>query len=329
MSRPAPGSSRVYQLVALLLGVWAIPALAQVQFSVKVEGLPDDAKALEPLISANVVAAARAWAERVEAKPCTIAILFRLDPAAQSGRGSGRSLRAVRLGNETFKDKLVSEQGWAARMRAGMPPDERKKSGGRDNDPPPDVEIVFEPHYFRTIWWDPEPTLRKRPVPNDKLDSMTVLLHELGHALAFNGWLDPRTGKVPGEFVSSYDRHVTFDGRDFHFTGPEAMKLWGGPVLLAHTNNNYHHVGDARAAAAGRESELSADLMNGVVFEYGRRYWIGRLDLAILADCGIHGRQKGTGAFGFPTSRASVEDHGTLIPYHASSPDTRREPPRR
>jgi hypothetical protein len=294
MSRPILRSLRVLQLLALLLVIWAIPAQAQEEFSVKLEGLSDDVKALEPLISANIVAAARAWADHVDAKPCTITILFRLDPAANSGRGSGRSLRTVRLGNETFNGKLVAEQGWAARMRAGAPPGERKKDA-RD-DPQPDVKLVFEPHYFRTIWWDPEPALRKRPVPEDKLDSMTVMLHELGHALAFNGWLDPRTGKIPGDVVSSYDRHVTFDGSNFHFTGPEAVKLWGGPVLLAHTNNNYHHVGEATAATAGRESrELKADLMNGVVFEYGRRYWIGRLDLAILADCGIPIRETASG----------------------------------
>jgi hypothetical protein len=113
---------------------------------------------------------------------------------------------------------------------------------------------------------------------------MSVMLHELGHAIAFNGWIDPKTGALPGEFISSYDRHVTYDGKDFFFSGPEAVKLWGRPVPLAHTNTNYHHLCDQ---LRGRDAELKADLMNGIVFEYHRRYSIGRLDLAILADCGI------------------------------------------
>jgi hypothetical protein len=279
MQRSSRPPQLVLRLVTLLLVVSAVPALAQVEFSIKVEKLSDDAKALEPLIKANVLAAARAWADHVEAKPCTIKIVFRLDPAANAGRGSGRSLKTARLGDETFGGKLVAEQGWAAKMRAGALPRE-------GDDEQPDVEIVLEPHYFRTIWWDPEPELRKRRVPGDKLDSMSVVLHELGHALAFNGWMNPETGKLPGDFISTYDRHVRFDGRDFHFTGPEAVKLWGGPVLLAHTKTNYHHLGDS-TATAGREAGLKADLMNGLVFEYGRRYWMGRLDLAILADCGI------------------------------------------
>jgi hypothetical protein len=121
-------------------------------------------------------------------------------------------------------------------------------------------------------------------VPGDKLDAMSVLLHELGHALAFNGWIDPRTGRNDGSFASTYDRWVTFDGTDFFFNGPAATKAWGRPVPLAKTNNNYHHVCDK---PAGRDAPLKADLMNGVVLEYGKRYAIGDLDLAILADCGI------------------------------------------
>jgi hypothetical protein len=263
-------------------------AFAQVEFQVQVERLPDDLKALEPLIKVNTIQAATDWAARVDAKPCTVRITFRLDPAANAGRGSGRSCRTVRFGEEMQGEKLVAEQGWAAKMRTGEPAQQQPDAGkpGAADAQDADIEIVFEPNYFRTIWWDPEPARRQRRVPGDKLDSMSVLLHELAHALAFNGWIDPKTGKLPPgqQFISTYDRHVTFDGKDFFFSGPQAVKLWGRPVLLAHTVTNYHHLGDQ---AWGRDSELKADLMNGVVLEYGHRYWIGRLDLAIVADCGI------------------------------------------
>jgi hypothetical protein len=247
---------------------------AQVEFAVTVRDLPDDVKPLRPLIETNLVAAARSWAELIDAKPCRIEIAFRLDRAAASGRGSGRSAVSTRLADETHDGRLVSEQGWAAILRTGRDP-----NGDR-----PDIEITFEPDYFKTIWWDPRPDLRTDRVPADKLDSMSVLLHELGHAIAFNGWIDPATGALPGNFVSTYDRHVRFDGRNFFFTGPRAVKLWGGPVPLARSRTNYHHVCET---PTGREALLKADLMNGIVMQYGRRYHITRLDAAILHDCAI------------------------------------------
>jgi hypothetical protein len=158
------------------------------------------------------------------------------------------------------------------------------RTGKDPNGDEPDIELVLEPAYLRTIWWDPRPDERRAAVPGDKLDGVTVIEHELGHALAFNGWIDPRTGKLEAAVASTYDRWVTFDGVDFFFNGPSATKLWGGPVPLAKTNNNYHHVCEK---PQGRQAKLKDDLMNGVRFEYGKRYPLGRLDVAILADCGI------------------------------------------
>ena len=83
---------------------------------------------------------------------------------------------------------------------------------------------------------------------------------------------------------SSYDRHVRYDGKNFFFVGPQAVKLWGKPIPLARTNNNYHHVCET---PTGRDALLKVDLMNGIVMQYGQRYYITLLDLAILHDCGI------------------------------------------
>jgi hypothetical protein len=261
----------------LLLFIVARPAPARVEFTVTTHDLPADVKPLEPLIRSNLIAAASAWAGFVDAKPCRVEISFRLDRDAPSGRGSGRSSVSARLGDE--KDaggRIVSEQGWASMMRTGVDPN----GPGHG-----DIEVNFEPRYFKTIWWDPHPERRSDRVPPDKLDSMSVLLHELGHALAFNGWIDPKTGRLPGDgFVSTYDRHVKFDGRDFFFVGPHATRLWGGPVPLARTRTNYHHVCET---PTGRDALLKPDLMNGIVMEYGRRYDITLLDLAILRDCEV------------------------------------------
>ena len=249
-------------------------ARAQVDFTVVIRDLPADQKILEPVIKANLIAAAKAWADHVDAKPCTIGILFRVDRAANAGRGSGRSVVTARLGNEKQDGKLVSEQGWASKMRTG------KAASGDQLD----IEIVLEPTYMKTIWWDPDPAARKERIPGGKLDSMSVLLHEFGHALAFNGWRDPKTGQLPANFISTYDRNVTFENDNFFYVGPAATKLWGGPIPLAKTRTNYHHFCEE---LSGRNVQLKADLMNGVVMEYAHRYEIGLLDLAVLADCGI------------------------------------------
>ena len=156
----------------------------------------------------------------------------------EAGRGSGKSYCTARLGDEKHDGKLVSEQGWASQLRTGKDP----------NGDEADIEIVLAPDYMRTIWWDPQPELRQARIPGDKLDSMSVMLHELGHAIAFNGWIDPKTGQLPGQFISSYDRHVTYDGKDFFFNGPEAVKLWGRPVPLA----RIIHAQPRRAGPCGR-----------------------------------------------------------------------------
>ena len=272
--KPAPWPALALLVGGAFLTCLARRAGAQVEFKVTVQELPAEFKPVEGLIEANIVAAARMWVAPVAAEPCTIEIHFRVDPAANLGRGSGRSLVTAPLGDEKHGGKRVEEQGWASEMRTGKDPNGDK----------PDVELVLGPEYMRTLWWDPNATVRKARIPANKLDAVTVMLHELGHALAFNGWIDPATGANDKEVASTYDRWVKHDGANFFFHGPAAMKAWGGPVPLARTNNNYHHVCDK---PEGGQAKLKDDLMNGVTFSHGRRYAIGPMNLAILADCGI------------------------------------------
>src|SRR5208282_4760680 len=169
------------------------------------------------------------------------------------------------------------EQGWASLLRTGR----------HLNNEQSDVEIAFQTAYvMREFWWDPDPTARTAPVPSGRLDALSVILHELGHAMAFNGWIDPQSGKLSGRYMSTYDRWVQWDGRDFHFDGPNATKIYGKPILLAHTVNNYHHLGEERADVP-TDLLLRNDLMTGYHFQWARRYSVSPLDIAILKDCGI------------------------------------------
>jgi hypothetical protein len=62
------------------------------------------------------------------------------------------------------------------------------------------------------------------------------------------------------------------------------LKLYGQPVILAHTRNNHHHVAEIEDMT---DPDLAMDLMNGIAFEYSHRYYISPLDVAILRDCGM------------------------------------------
>ena len=140
------------------------------------------------------------------------------------------------------------------------------------------------------MWFDPDPRTRRARLPKpeeQRLDAYSVILHELGHALGFNGYRDPGTGELPGQHLSSYDRWVERQGKYLFFNGPQARKSYGGPVPLSRTIANYHHFGEPGRAG---ETRLRKDPMNGFVLEWSQRYEISPLDLAILADCGLKPR---------------------------------------
>ncbi len=265
-------------LIFLVLSMWST-AQAGVAVKVTIVPLPPEFQPLEPAIRSHIIVATQAWASRFRTRPCMIEVLFGL--RACPGRGSGRSLVSAPFQDQMHEGKHLSEEGAAQKLRTGHDP----------NGDAPDIELYFDPAYFRTLWFDPDPRTRTAPMPErsqQKLDAFSVILHELGHAFGFNGFRDPKTGALPGEFLSVYDRWVTCDGTNFFFHGPRATKRYGRPIPLAHTNNNYHHVADRSNTT---DPKLTEDLMNGIAFEWSHRYYISPLDVAILGDCGLTPRK--------------------------------------
>ena len=133
-----------------------------------------------------------------------------------------------------------------------------------------DVLIRLDPDYINNIlWFDPDPDDAIVGVPQDRTDAYSVLLHELGHALGFNGWRDWSTGTLPGDYMSTYDARVIQSGGIHYFSGAGVNSVYGGAVAL--TTGNIAHYGNA----SGPGSDLVATgLMNGVVFNHGTRYGI-------------------------------------------------------
>ncbi len=114
------------------------------------------------------------------------------------------------------------------------------------------------------------------------MQSMSVCLHQLGHALAYNGWRNGFDGSLPGNYASPFDQLVGFEGDNFWFSGPSTTTLTGGPVAV--TCDNPFHFGNNPPRPG---SKLIPQLMSGVVFRNGHRYRISELDWAVLADLGV------------------------------------------
>jgi hypothetical protein len=270
--KPVSVIQRIRTVVVAVL-LLANVAGAQVGVRVGIDPLPAEFQEAESAIRSHIVAATEEWIRHFRAQPCTIDVRFSI--RERPARGSGRSLVSTRFDNQKHEGKYLSEEGVAHKLRTGDDP----------NGSAPDIEITFEAAYFRTLWFDPDPKTRTARMPDrsdGKLDGYTVILHELGHAFGFNGFRNQKNGELPGEFMSMYDRWVKFDGTNFFFHGPQSMKLYGKPVPLAHTSNNYHHVAEDRS-----DPKLADDLMNGITFAWSRRYFISPLDITILNDCGL------------------------------------------
>ncbi|BDI61797.1 hypothetical protein [Qipengyuania nanhaisediminis] len=146
-----------------------------------------------------------------------------------------------------------------------------------------DVILQFSRDYLlNELFLDPSPETRD-DIPSDRTDGLSVLLHEIGHALGFIGYYNESTGQQ-GNFATHYDlRRVEIDGEEF-FRGPNVGRVLGGDLELTH--GNYAHYGNNNDFP-GTNPDPRLGLMNGVVFYRGYAYSIGELDLAVLADMGL------------------------------------------
>lgn len=119
-------------------------------------------------------------------------------------------------------------------------------------------------------------------VPANRYDAVTVLTHEVGHALGIIGFRGS-DGALDAAAETLWDRLVFVqpDGGAV-FTGAHAQAVYGGPVPVTtiHNGEEYYHLGNSAAEAA------SADLMGGTGLPPGQARTVSALDLAILQDLG-------------------------------------------
>jgi len=215
----------------------------------------------------TVLAAGAEWARHLNGR-ASLDISVLIDAAVP--RAQGRSLTSC----FAYDNGVIAvwDQGAASEILRGVDP----------NGSAADIEIRLSPSYLNTdLWFDPDPFTRGASIPKGKTDAYSVFLHEIGHALGFNGWRDDTTGTL-GTFGSRFDELTIFDGSNFYFAGKHAAQEYGGNVPL--TYGNIFHLGNGSDRPG---FDLRTDLMNGVVFKRGTRYEISRLDLAILTDLGL------------------------------------------
>ena len=253
--------------VAGLLGCAGGGANAAWSHSIVYLGETPSTLSFEQSLSANIGAALDLWTEHL-AGGASLEIEIVLTDAVQ--RAAGHSVTSGLVGQMGAVE--VYEQGVAFEIRTGTDP----------NGAQPDLRILLNTAYLEhELWLDPQPTQRQAAVPLDRVDAVSVFAHELGHALAFNGWWSEYGGGNFVPYASTWDTHTAFDGTGLSFIGAAAMQLYGGPVPVT-LGNNWHVGRDS-----GHGADLVDDLMNGVSLQRGRRYDVSALDLAMLSDMGL------------------------------------------
>ncbi|MFW2831025.1 hypothetical protein [Sphingomonas sp. ID0503] len=118
-------------------------------------------------------------------------------------------------------------------------------------------------------------------VPAGMTDGLSVMMHEIGHSLGFNGY-----GTDDPSYKTVYDDHLTKPNSKgvYSFDGPNSKAVYGKTVPL--TFNNYTHYGNS-ADEPLPGADMVTGLMNGVLLYTGVRYQISKLDLAMMADMGV------------------------------------------
>ncbi|MBR0668260.1 hypothetical protein GXW71_28160 [Roseomonas hellenica] len=156
------------------------------------------------------------------------------------------------------------------------------RSGVDRNGAAPDAVITIDPDKlnaaFGGFWFDPNPFDAIHQVPANLTDGLSVLAHEIGHALGLSGYRDDR-----GNFdtvVSGFDAFVSFINGSPFFNGPNAVSVYGGLVPLTPAPGNLYHYGDLRSGG------LLGGVMNPYTPTVGTEREITELDLAILEDIG-------------------------------------------
>lgn len=241
------------------------------------------------LFQQNISAALALWGSKFDSDAT---IVVDIDPVSYSARAGGtNTLGRYLYTNADGKD--VWEFGPLTRMLTGNNPGYDEYGF--------DILLGFDANFVENFYWfDPQPTLRTDPVPSDKGDFMSVVLHELGHGFGMTGYRDASTGLIEGPMATQFDdlSYYGGDGQPFDgggepnpmfFRGNVGAMFYGSDLPLTHKPvghpnhpQNFFHLSACDSPGDG----LDGTLMNGCVLPNGERLNITPFDLAVFADLG-------------------------------------------
>lgn len=220
------------------------------------------------LLKANIEAALSDWSRYIVGS----GVLEFVVEIKNTTRASGGSATTVFVG--TDGNRNIFEDGTASELNSGLDPNGTGYDG----------TITIDPTYLKTLYLYSDP-YHPSGLPSNFSDGLSVLQHEIGHALGIQGWRDPNTGTLPATYESPWDKLVSVhsDGTAW-FVGNYARETYGGdvPVTTLQNGEQYMHLGNA-----ANQPIVGQDLMNGVSFAFGTTYQISILDRAIMRDLGL------------------------------------------
>jgi hypothetical protein len=241
------------------------------------------------LFQRDIRAAANLWGARFASDKT---IVVRVDTHSYSARAGGTN-SSGRFLYTNSAGKNVWEPGPLTRVLTGSNPGQTFYGY--------DILLGFDASFVENnYWFDPQPDFRSDPVPANKGDFMSVVMHEFGHGFGMTGYRDFPTGQILGSDAMLFDDKSYFGGNGnpiapngtrnpMFYRGNYSASLYGGDLHLTNKpsgdpnyGQNYFHL----SSCSGSGDGLGSTLMNGCVLPNGTRMEITPFDAAVFADLG-------------------------------------------
>jgi hypothetical protein len=159
-------------------------------------------------------------------------------------------------------------------------------AGTNLNGATPDLVIYVDPtsSYFKSLSFDAGAYTAPHTVPANQTDGQTVLLHEIMHGLGLTANRNYVTGQFLSDSRTTWDSFIQQTGSRQLLNVPAFATQGLAPVQVSTDTEqeNYSHLGNH----AGLDQGYVDDLMNGLYFITGHRYYMSQIDLMILAGVG-------------------------------------------
>ncbi|MEX0297935.1 MAG: hypothetical protein AB3N28_02610, partial [Kordiimonas sp.] len=261
------------------------------------------------LLERSALVAANLWGQYIDAPKVTLDFEFNLG-WTDTERASGRAFEFMFL-ETNANNQHIFNLNTTTKLNG-----EADFTGNNA-----DFWIALNPISLSQVYAiDSEPETRTGEIPLGRTDITSILLHEIGHALGFDGMhINESIETVfTKENLTQFESLLEQKADGIYFTGQAAQKLAGRPIELAIEPDNSHgsHLGNLpvqfsnQTPAPGFGSDLGAMVMHGLFMVFNVRYHVTALDIAILEDLGVPIRkpsQSDDRLFGFESPDPGLE----------------------